>query len=171
MVAAGDPVASTDVNDAQLWRSAYTSMSTTKIEPLASASNTDTLITSVSATFKEGYAYEISWRWHAQMNGGTSPFMAYTKIKRTNASGTEIRGISNTTCITTNVCECNGSVIVKRTASGSTTQTIALIGGMASSGSPTSIDVEASSTRRTELVVRPIGLASDYSGAMEVPTA
>lgn len=145
------------------------SISTTKIEPLATVAGTDAVITTVSHTFKQGFAYRISWEWSAQFNSGTSPFFAYTKIRRNNASGTEIRGTAGIAAVTTNVMTVNGSIIVKRTGA-DTTQTIALIGGMSGSGLPSSLDVEASATRPTMLVIERIGTATKFSGAGEVPT-
>jgi hypothetical protein len=148
----------------------YNTFSTSPIQPLVSAANTDTVIATVSASFKQGYAYEISHEWTAQFTGGTSPFSAFSKIRRTNAAGTVIDDMGGTTATTTNFCRMRGSVVVKCTA-GNTTQTIALVGGFSTTGSPTSMDVEAASTRRTRLSVRVIGYAADHSGALEVPTA
>jgi len=171
MVAAGDVVHAADVVDIQTHLADRSvTMSTTAITPLVSASVTDTLIASVSHDFIDEWAYEIAWSWAAQFNGGTSPFVAYTKIKRTNAAGTEIRGIAGTTCVSTNVMQVEGSCIVKCTA-GNTTQTIALVGGYSASGAPTSLDVEASSVRRTKIEVKRIGTAAEYTDALEVPTA
>lgn len=171
MVAAGDEVNASDINDITTWRDDQSvSISATAIAPLVSATNTDAVITSVSHAFKTGYAYLISWSWAAQVNGGTSPFVTYTKLRRANAAGTEIRGIETTTCITTNIMDVNGWTVVKCTG-GNTTQTVALIGGLGTSGSPTSLDVEAATTRPTILRVERIGTASQYSGAREIPTS
>lgn len=171
MVAAGGIVFASDVNAINTWlNDRSVTMSSTAIAPLVSASVTDTLIATVTHDFIDEFAYEISWSWGAQCNGGTSPFVVYTKIKRTNAAGTEIRGISGTAVITTNVMQIEGSCIVKCTA-GNTTQTIALVGGYSASGSPTSLDVEAASTRRTKIEVKRIGTATEYTDALEVPTA
>ena len=146
------------------------SISSTAITPLTSTSGTDTLITSVSVNFKSGFAYRIKYVFRFQVNGGTSPFGVYAKIKRLNASGTLIYDPGSTAGVTTNFMSLKGEVIVKCTA-GNTTQTIALIGGFSGSGSPTSVDVEAATTAPIMLTVEMIGQASDFSGALEVPTA
>jgi hypothetical protein len=145
-------------------------LSSTPIQPLVSAASTDALIATVSHAFKTGFAYEISYSVCVQFNGGTSPFNAFTKIRRTNASGTVIYDPGGTAAVTSNFVKIEGSVLVKVTG-GDTTQTVALIGGFSTSGSPTSMDVEAFSTRRTRLEVRRIGTAAKYTGALELPTA
>lgn len=144
--------------------------STTPIQPLVSASASDGSIITVSHAFKVGYAYEIGWEWCAQLNGGTSPFAPYSRIRRASATGTVIEDLITHAAVTTNFIKMRGSVIVKCTVA-NTTQTIVLCGGYSSSGAPTSMDVEATSTRRTRLTVRRIGTATKYSGALEVPTA
>jgi hypothetical protein len=163
----GDPVYAEDVND--ITPDAFTSFSSTPIQPLVSAASTDTLITSVAVDFEAGFAYEITYGWRAQFTGGTSPFQAYAKIRRLNAAGTVIHDPGGTACITTNFVSIDGRCYVECTTA-DTTQTIALIGGFGSSGSPTSVDVEASSTARTYLVVKKCGIAGEYA-ALEVPTA
>lgn len=135
-----------------------------------SAASTDTLIATVSHDFIDEFAYEISYSVCVQFNGGTSPFNAFTKIRRTNASGTVIYDPGGTACVTSNFVKIEGSVIVKVT-NGNTTQTLALIGGYSTSGSPTSMDVEAHSSRRTRVEVKRIGTAAEYTDALELPTA
>jgi hypothetical protein len=144
--------------------------STSAITPLVSAANTNASIITLSHAFKAGFAYRISWTWCAQFTGGTSPFVPFTKIARSSASGTAIDDIGGGTAITTNFHRMDGSTVVKCT-SANTTQTIVLIGGFSTTGSPTSMDVEAASTRRTRLEIQRIGTATKYSGALEVPTA
>jgi hypothetical protein len=145
--------------------------SNSAIQPLVSASSTDALITSVSHTFLAGYAYKISWFWAGQINGGTPPFAAYSRIRRSSTSGTAIdEALATTIASTTAITRIQGSVIVKCTVA-DTTQTIALCGGFLSAGSPTSIDVEAASTRRTRLIVKRIGTAAKYASYPEIPTA
>lgn len=144
--------------------------STTPIQPLVSAASTDALITSVSHTFKAGYGYKISWKWTAQFAGGTSPFAPYSKIRRSNASGTVIDDAGASIGLSTNFMIMVGHTYLKCTVA-DTTQTIALIGGYSGTGGPTSMDVEAASTRRTSLTVKRVGTAARYSGALEVPTA
>lgn len=146
------------------------SMSTTPIQPLVSAASTDTLVTSVSHAFKDGFAYEISYTFTIQMAGGAGPYAPYAKIRRTNAAGTVIDDGGSYAGVSNNFFRIHGKMIVKCTA-GNTTQTIALVGGFSTSGSPTSMDVEAASTRRTRLEVRRIGTSAQYTDALEVPTA
>lgn len=143
--------------------------STTAITPLVSAANTDTQITSVSHAFKAGFAYMIDYQWAAQFPSG-GPYVPYSKIKRANASGTTIDDMGGSYALSTNFHRVQGQVIVKCTTA-NTTQTISLVGGFSTSGSPASMDVEAASTRRTMLRVRRIGTSTKYSGALEVPTA
>lgn len=153
----------------EVFKKSWSSISATGASPLTT-NNADTLITTVTPDFKSGYAYEVFWQFHVQMQGGSGPFVAQPKIRRTNASGTEIRGVTCVACITTNVMECNGRIVLKCTG-GNTTQTIALTCAMGGSGSPTSMNLSANSTRKTIFVIRPIGLASDYPDATEVPTS
>lgn len=147
----------------------YTSFVTTPIQPLVSAAGTDTLITTVTVDFISGYAYEVFYTFPVQFTGGTSPFNAYAKIRRTNAAGTVIHDPGGTAAVTTNFVQVVGECMLKCTA-GDTTQTLALIGGFSTSGSPTSMDVEAASTRRAQLRVKRVGYAEEYD-ALEVPTA
>lgn len=171
MVSAGGVILASDMNDAQFWRTAFSSFSSTAQPALVSASGAEGLVTSVAADFRDGYAYEIGWQFRVQVNGGTSPFYVAGKLFRNNSSGTLIDASGGEAVVTTNFMLLKGSTIVKRTTGSNTTQTIALTASFSGSGSPTSLDIEASSTSRTRLVVRPIGLATDYSGAIEVPTS
>jgi len=171
VVSAGGIITAAHVNDITDWLNDRSiTLSSTPIQPLVSASGTDTLITTVTHDFVDEFAYEISYSWCCQFTGGTSPFNAFSKIRRTNASGTVIYDPGGVAAITTNFVHIQGSVIVKVTA-GNTTQTLALIGGFSTSGSPTSIDVEAASTRRTRLEVKRVATAAEYSTALELPTA
>lgn len=172
MVAAGDEIYAEDINDLINGRDDQSvSIVTTGASPLVSATNTDTVITTRSHTFKAGYAYKIEWMWPAQASGGTSPFVAYTKIRRSSASGTEIRTTGGQPLVTTNVVDVSGFTIVKRTGATDTTQTIALVGGISTSGGPTSINMAALSNRPAILCIARIGTATQYSGALEVPTS
>jgi hypothetical protein len=144
--------------------------SNTPQQPLVSSANTDALITAVTHEFIVGYAYEISWFWAAQINNGTSPFVAYSRLRRLNTSGTPIEETLHTAIVGSNITRVQGSVFVKCSVA-TTTQTIALCGGFGTNGSPTSIDLEAASTRRTRLHVKRVGTADKYSGYLEVPTA
>jgi hypothetical protein len=167
MVAAGDPIYADDI--LAITPKAFSSFSSTAITPLVSAASTDTLITSVSCDFEAGFAYEVTYGFRIQFTGGTSPFQAYSKIRRLNAAGTVIHDPGGTASITTNFVQIDGRCYLECTTA-DTTQTIALIGGFGSSGSPTSIDVEASSTARIYLVVKKVGVSGEYA-ALEVPTA
>lgn len=146
------------------------SFSTTAIQPLTNSTATDVSIMTLSHAFKAGYAYQIDWQWSAQIGGGASPYLVQSKLKRLNASGTLIEDMGGTPIIGTNFGRMAGSAVVKCT-SANTTQTICLTGAMSTSGAPTSLDVEAASTRRTMLRIRRIGTATKYTGALEVPTA
>lgn len=148
----------------------FSAFTTTAVSPLVTGAGNEAVILTVDANFKAGFAYEVSWVWFAQFNSGTSPFMAVSKIRRNNTSGTEIVTTNGTTILTTNVGRVEGSEILKCTVA-DTTQTIALVGSYSTTGTPTSMNLSALSNRRCRLVVKVIGLASDYSGAAEVPTA
>lgn len=152
-------------------RSVFSAASTTKIEPLVSATGVDAQIITVSATFKAGYAYKISYRFRTQHTGGTGPYVATPKLKRATASGTLVHDPGSFPAVSTNFISVQGSVEVKNTTGGDHTQTIVLTGAMSTSGSPTSMDVEASTTAPTVLTVEVIGHATQYPGAVEVPTA
>lgn len=171
MVAAGGIILAQDMNDAQFWRRAFSSFSTTAQPLLTTSAGVEGLVTTVAADFRNGYAYEISWQFRVQINSGTSPFYVAGKLWRNNSSGTLIDASGGEAIVTTNFMLLKGSAIVKRTTGTDTTQTIALTASFSGSGTPGSLDIEASSTSRTRLIVRPCGLATDYSGAMEVPTS
>lgn len=144
--------------------------STTAITPLTTSTATDVSIITVSHAFKVGYAYRISWQWAAQVAGTGPSYSVQSKIKRSNASGTLIDDSGGFTVVGTNFTRILGDVVVKCSVA-NTTQTICLTGAMSVTGTPTALDVEAASTRRTRLEVRRIGTATKYTSALEVPTS
>lgn len=140
------------------------------VSPLVSAANTDTLVTSMSYTFKTGYAYEINYSGRFQIVGGTSPFVAYVKLRRGNASGTLIHDPGGTAMVGSNFLSLNARYIVKRTGA-NTSQTIAMCAGFSTSGGPSSLDLEAASQAPAVLSIRCIGYAANHGGAAEIATA
>lgn len=131
----------------------------------------ETVVLSLSNSYKSDRLYRVSYSFRVQMNGGTSPFAPFTRIRRTNAAGTLIYDPGATAAITSNNIHIHGVCYLKRTGTTDTTQTIALTISRNVTGAPTSVDVEANATAPSMLLIEEIGPASDFSGAIEVPTA
>lgn len=166
----GDPIYADDINAVSELLDSAGVVVTTAAAPLTSSSGTDVAVASLAYEFVSGYAYEISYGMRMQINGGTSPFVVYSKLRRASAAGTVIIDPGGTAVITTNFIWIEGRTIVRRTAA-TTTQTIVSVAAFGTTGAPTSIDLEASATSPAFLNIRPIGLAANYSTAPEVPTS
>lgn len=131
----------------------------------------ETVVLTLSNEYKSERLYRVSYSFRVQMNGGTSPFAPFTRIRRTNASGTLIYDPGITAAVTANNVHIHGECYLKRTGTTDTTETIALTISRNATGSPTSLDVEATATAPSMLLIEEIGPASDFSGAIEVPTS
>lgn len=173
VAASGNITATGDlVTSGAVLRPRFVASSTSNITPLTSTANTDGAILSVSATFKNNYAYRLWWAFKTQHNGGTSPFVSYARIRRASATGTIIYEAGGVACITTNFMHNTGFCDLKNTSGADHTQTIVLCGGFSASGGATSMDILASSTSPRLLRIEIIGTAAQYGvGALEVPTA
>lgn len=152
-------------------RTVFTNTATSAFE-LVTAANVDASIITVSATFKNGYAYRISYHFRTQHNGGAGPsYVCGPKLKRVNASGTTFYSPGSLACIGTNFMGHHGHCEVKNTSGADHTQTVVLTGSMSTTGGATSMDIEGSAQSPTTICVEVLGLASQYPGAIEVPTA
>lgn len=143
---------------------------TSAISPLVSAANTPTQVASLSYAFKAGMAYRISVWARVQINGASSSSGSpYVQIRRASAAGTTIHdpgsmGLAGGTgFVSTGVQSC----VVK--CSADTMQTISFCAAW--SGTGTSLDVEAATAARAYLLIEPIGRASAFPNALEVPTS
>ncbi len=170
VVYAGDPPYAADLNRVgELLESAGVANSTA-VTPLTSTANQEIVVASLNYEFVTGYAYEIVAKARLQIAGGTSPFVASVKIRRASAAGTLIADPGGTAMVTTNFLAIERSVIVKRTGA-TTTQTIVSTASFSSTGSPTSVDLEASADAPATLTIRPIGLASNFATFREIATS
>lgn len=133
--------------------------------------STETTVRSLSFEFRPQRAYRISYSFRVQYNGGTSPFAAVTRVRRASNAGTLIYDAGATAAISTNIMNVHGECYVKWTGEESTTQTIVVTALRNTTGSPTSLDIEASSDAPSVLVIEEIGTATEFSGAKEVPTS
>lgn len=149
---------------------AAAALATTSNQPLVSTANADTLIQSLSYDFKKGYSYKISYSWRMQINGGTSPFVVYSKLRRLNAAGTLFFDPGGVCHIGTNFMQQTGFTIVKCSVA-DTTQTVALCGGFSTTGGPTSLDVESSPNAPKLIIIEKLGLDTDVPNAIEIPTS
>lgn len=149
---------------------AAAALSTTANQPLVSAANTDALVQSLSYDFKKGYCYKISYSWRMQINGGTSPFVVYSKLRRLNASGTLFFDPGGVCHIGSNFMQQSGFAIVKCSIA-DTTQTVALVGGFSTTGGPTSLDVESAPAAPKLIIIEKLGLDTDVPSAIEIPTS
>jgi hypothetical protein len=146
---------------------------TAGVRPVVSSSGTWGLVKTKTFDFKDGYAYKISYQGRVQANSASSTTMYAVELGllRTNASGTLIHSPGYVTALgNANWANVSAFIIVKVTG-GDTTQTIALCGRYSSVNTPTSMDVESSSTSPAILDIEVHGLASDHSAAPELPTA
>lgn len=150
--------------------------SSTPVQPIvAAAASGEAVIMTGSFSFKLGYAYQIGWKWRGQINVGNGTgtvFNMYSRVRRATISGTYLDDTGGTATVGANLTRMQGSVIVKNTVA-DTTQTLVLIAGYFSTGLGTTstMDLEAATTARTEFWCAPIGLAANFSGALEIPTA
>lgn len=151
---------------------AYEANSFTRIQPLVTSTGVDAaVLTLPDVTFKNGYAYRISYHFRTQHNGGTSPYVANARVKRASASGTIIYDPGGTAAIGLNFMTIHGFFEAKNTTGSDHTQTLVLTAAMSVTGSPTSLDIESADNCPATLHVETLGLASQYPGAIEVPTA
>lgn len=166
----GDEVYADDINQVAELLDSASVVVTTAVTPLTSTAGTDVVVTSLAYEFVQGYAYEISFSMRMQVNGSGGPYAVYSKVRRANAAGTVINDAGSAAQVGSNFAMLASRVLVKRTGA-TTTQTIAAVCAFVASGGATSLDLEASSTSPATLLIRPIGLASAHSGALEVPTS
>jgi hypothetical protein len=129
----------------------------------------EALIASVSFNLLAGRAYKVYYACKVTVNGGTSPFAPFPKLRRLNATGTVIHDPGATAIIGANSGNIKGTVYLQ--CSADTTQTLALTVSRNTTGSPTSISINGSTVSPTMIVIQDVGPSSDYTGAMEVPTA
>lgn len=130
---------------------------------------TEALIASVSFDFVGGRAYKIYYACKVTVNGGTSPFAPFPKLRRLNATGTVIHDPGATAIIGANSGNIKGTIYVQ--CSADTTQTIALTISRNTTGSPTSVSINGSTVSPTMIIIEDVGPTSDYPNALEVPTA
>lgn len=169
----GNKVTADELNIARLaLETSRSAFDTTGTRPLVSSTNVDTAVVTLSSfEFKAGYAYLIEY-WHrSQVTAGTGPnFVVHTKLKRASSSGTVIHDPGDCAHTGTNFMTSGvQSVIVK--CSADTTQTLVVTSAIGTTGTPTALDIEASTTAASRITVRIIGTATNHSGALEVPTA
>lgn len=152
--------------------SSRSAFDTSGIRPLTSSTNADTAVVTLSNfAFKAGYAYLIEFWLRGQITAGTGPnFVVHPKLKRASAAGTVIHDPGDIAFTGTNFMTSGvQSVIMK--CSSDTTQTLVVTAAIGTTGTPTALDVEASTTAASRVTVRIIGTAANHSGALEVPTS
>jgi len=142
----------------------------TQTNSFTTVAGTEAVVVSKSYAFLDEYAYRISYSFRVQIAGGTSPFAVNHRLRRANASGSTIHDAGTTAAVTTNFTWITGWCLVKCTA-GNTTQTICATAAFTTSGSPTSMDLEGSTSGRNTLLIERLGPASDFPDAIEVPTS
>jgi hypothetical protein len=147
---------------------------TTPIAPLVTTANQATTVLTGSFNFKSGYAYEIAFSTRYQFAGFTATASAEPRgtfgLHRINPAGTLIYQGGYTNASDTADFQTYQSMVVKVTA-GDTTQTIALTGQYSSVAGTTSMTIPASPQQPVRMTIRCIGVASDHSDALELPTS
>lgn len=131
----------------------------------------ETVAVSLPFTYRSGRAYRLEYFVRVTMQGGTSPYAPFPRLRRANVTGTVISNPGATTVLTTNNGAIQGTVYLKRTADTDTTQTIVLCVNKNTTGSPTSMSINGFSDAPTYIAIEEVGSANDFTGATEIPTS
>jgi hypothetical protein len=144
----------------------------TVINSLVTATGTDGVVLTLSNfPFKAGYAYEIDYFFRCQASGGTAPYDIGSRLRRASVSGTIFHDNGNTAQGTGNFGSVLGRCVVKCTTA-DTTQTVVLVAQfVGTGGGGNRLDIENASSSRSRMYIRKIGLATDFTDALEMPTA
>lgn len=152
--------------------------------PLVSAAGTDGEIIAGSYTFVTGYAYEVTWFFRFTLSGAPATVAqncrgAIARFRRASVSGTLIHSggyvsYDVTASGAAGADKMNsGSFLMKRTGV-TTVQTISMcsqFSSVAQSGSVAAMGISAGGTSLSRFTIKCIGLASNNSDAIEVPTS
>jgi hypothetical protein len=131
----------------------------------------ETVAVSLSFAFRAGRAYRLEYFVRVTMQGGTSPYAPFPRLRRANVTGTVISNPGATTVLTTNNGAIQGTVYLKRTGDTDTTQTVVLCVNKNTTGSPTTMSINGFSDAPTYIVIEEVGSADDFTGATEIPTS
>lgn len=145
--------------DALLTKPPTGSASSTTTQTTTSTSETVSLTIS-NMLFKSGWAYRASIRTAVY---GTTGALAFFRLRKTNASGTDYGELGRVACegtVTGSAAMANGSLILVRSAGTDLTTNVALT----TSTNTGTINLFASASSPRYLLIEPIGKASDYAG-------
>lgn len=173
----GDIVTADLLNEVSGISDSETFLLTSNLSPLTSSANTNATILSGSYTFTSGYAYEISIQCRFTVDitanaASTDVGRALFGLTRATAAGT---GIYNSGYIgmpsDLTPQHFAGSQVVKCTA-GDTTQTICFVGQYSSVLTAVALNITTNgAVTPARMTIQRIGLASNHSDALEVPTS